>query len=93
MKVLQITTPMAVSRFALDAVRATHFIEVDAAMPPSGDPSPGHAPDMKWLLVVELRAIKTVDPATKQVVDVCQSKEWLFDTKADAEAAMTVEEV
>lgn len=93
MKVLQITVPTAISRFALDGVRAVHIVEVDAAPPAEGDRPAGHVPDLKWLLVVELRAIKAVDPETKQVVDYVQQKEWLFDTKADAEAAMTAEEV
>lgn len=90
MQVLQITTPKAISRFNLDEVRSSHLFEVDAAHPGGEDAAADHVPDMKWLLVVELRPVKVLHETAGQVVDHVQQKEWLFDTKEDAEGALSV---
>lgn len=87
MKTLQVNIPTGKSQFTLDAVRAVHAVAMDTLT----DIKPEDAG--KWLLVVELRPIKVIDNETKQVVDYCQQKEWLFDTREQIDQAVMVVDV
>lgn len=88
MKALQVTTPSGQSRYALDTIRAVHSVDMNTL----AEIQPEHAG--KWLLVVEQRPIKALDPAgSAQVIDHCQQKEWLFDSQAELDAAVEVVEL
>jgi hypothetical protein len=81
-------------RFALDVVRAQHIITIDSALKPGQEAPPHHIPNHKFLLVIELRPIKSLDDDGKgQVVDRCEQFEWVFDTRQEAGEAVTVDEV
>lgn len=88
MKVLTVTDNEKTSRYAMDTVRAVHVT-----------PLSGLAGDLerlngKWCVTVELKPIKTLDDQGKgQVVDVCQFKEWYFDSNDAADAAIVVDTV
>lgn len=88
MKALQVTTPAGQSRYSLDTVRAVHSVDMSTL----AEVQPEHAG--KWLLVVEQRPIKALDPdGSAQVIDHCQQKEWLFDSQDDLDAAVAVVEL
>lgn len=94
MKILTITNGNEQRRFALDTVRAQHVITIDTALQPGQKAPPHHIPNHKHLLVIELRPIKAMDEAGKgQVIDLCQQFEWMFDTRSEVDAAVTVDEV
>lgn len=94
MKVLKVVTDNEESRFPLDVLRAQHIARFDSALAPGAVPPAHHIPHYKWLLVVELRPIKSLDHEGRgQVVDFVQMKEWIFNTHNDARDAVTVEEV
>lgn len=94
MKVLTITKGDEQRSFALDTVRAQHVITIDSALKPGQEAPPHHIPCHKHLVVIELRPIKALDSEGKgQVVDLCQQFEWMFDTRAEVDEAVTVDEV
>ncbi|MEN6540882.1 MAG: hypothetical protein ABFC67_14840 [Mizugakiibacter sp.] len=94
MKILTINTPNDKSQYALDTVRSVHMRLVDAAIQPGQIPLVDHVTNLKWLLYVEMRPVKRLDAEGKgQVVDVCDLKEWLFDTREELEAAVSIDTV
>lgn len=88
MKVLTVTDTEKTSRYALDVVRAVHVTPLDGL---EGDLAHLNG---KWCITVELKPIKSLDAEGKgQVVDVCQFKEWYFDSREEAETALVVDAV
>lgn len=88
MKVFKVVGKEEESTYPMDTIRSTHLIDMNSVK----EKQPHHAD--KWLLVVELRPIKIMDPSgTGQVIDHCQQKEWLFNTRAEADVAVQVADV